>query len=39
MSVGLGDGNVRGTSPVSLGLEESMTIHTVRVIHSAEGGL
>lgn len=36
--VALGDGNVRGTSPVSLGPEESMTIHTVCVIHSAEGG-
>lgn len=33
-----GDGNVRGTSPVSLRPEETMTIHTVCVIHSAEGG-
>lgn len=35
----LGDGNVRGASPVSLGLEETMTIHTVCVIHSAKGGV
>lgn len=34
----LGDEYVRGTSPVSLGSEETMTIHTVCVIHSAEGG-
>lgn len=34
----LGDGYVRGTSPVSLWPEETMTIHTVCVIHSAKGG-
>lgn len=30
--------NVRGTSPVSLRPEETMAIHTVCVIHLAEGG-
>lgn len=33
----LGDEYVTGTSPVSLGPEATMTIHTVCVIHSAKG--
>lgn len=35
----LGDGNVRGIRLVSLWTEGMMTIHTVRVIHSAGGAV